>query len=120
MTRPSWSVEHWQRESRHRFRCSIGHKPTKKIGRLIEVGDSEVDLIQKGIQQAEPHVKDPHLIAIVIVSRCGIICSVDEQAFPYFKNKKLYPKKFPRPSIYSGKSNENLLCDQKILGVCKG
>ena len=56
---------------------------------------------------------DAHIIALQVSSRARIICSVDNKAFPYFKNKidgkNLYPKGHRRPRIFSSKDNKDLL-----------
>jgi hypothetical protein len=52
---------------------------------------------------------DQHIIAIVIVGRCDIICSKDGNSYPFFQNSRLYPKRFRRPSIYNGLGSRSIL-----------
>ena len=79
--------------------------------KAIKLDDNEVDTSQKEIEGkiTNPAFNDPHIIAIVIVGRCGLICSKDKSAHEFFKQKDLYPKRFRRPSIYSSLRNKNLL-----------
>ncbi len=93
-----------------------------KAKKIVTVGDDRVDEQQRDVQAVVEHrdFDDPHLIAIIIVSGCRLICSSDSRAYPFFKDGKLYPKHAQRPKIYSGhSSNIDLLCDENIVAVCK-
>lgn len=52
---------------------------------------------------------DQHIIAIVIEGNCEIICSRDSNAYPFFKDRSLYPRRFKRPDIYSGLGSSSIL-----------
>jgi hypothetical protein len=86
-----------------------------------EVDEKRVDEKQAELEKLVNHKNfdDPHIIAIIIVSGCQIICSTDDRAYPFFKMKELYPKNFTRPKIYSGLNNKDLLCDENIVDACK-
>lgn len=97
-------------------------KEIQTAGKLIQLKDSEVDLVQKDLKIQEPSKKfdDPHLIAIAIVSNCKIICTCDDKATKYIRNKKFYSPQSLRPSIFTGKKNNHkLLCAKNITGMCK-
>ena len=81
-----------------------------------EVDDIEVDLYKK-VQHRD--FDDAHIIAIIIVSGCKLICSDDSRAYSFFKNRALYPNHFALPRIYSKSSNVNLLNDHYIVGNCR-
>ncbi len=89
--------------------------------KLVKIDDQSVDNEQARLESIIEHsdYDDYHIIAIIIVSGCKLICSKDSRAYPYFKNRTLYPKKFERPRIYSNSSNANLLCDRLIADCCK-
>jgi len=57
---------------------------------------------------------DPHLPAIVIVTKCRLICSTDIRSIPYVTNPKMYPKKFVVPKYYQSRKDEKLLIDSNI------
>ncbi len=67
----------------------------------------EIDQQEQRIIRATSDSKfdDQHIIAIQVVSKAPVICSLDKQAHPFFKNKNLYPKKHPLPLIYTCKKN---------------
>lgn len=92
----------------------------KRKRKAIEVNSQAVDTRQQEIERLLEHrdFNDSHVIAIVIVSRCRLICSCDRRAHPFFKMSILYPKHFKRPKIYTGINCKDLLCDQYIVGEC--
>lgn len=57
---------------------------------------------------------DPHLPAIVTVSKCRLICSDDKRSIPYVTASYMYPKRFAVPSYYTGAKDSHLLVDRNI------
>lgn len=76
----------------------------RKKGKAELLDKQKVDHIEKTVIQKTngQNFNDHHIIAIVIVGKCNIICSKDSNAYAFFKEKKLYPKGFKRPKIYNG------------------
>lgn len=87
-----------------------------KMRRTIPLDDGEVDKWQDQVVKAvnARRFDDPHLVAIVIVSRSRLVCTDDTRAMKYLHMKKLYPDKMKAPKIYSRKSNADLLVDENI------
>lgn len=83
----------------------------KECYKVIVVDKDSVDqnerLLLKGKKSKQ--FNDCHLIVIVIVSRCRIICSNDRKSFRFLKDSSLYPASIRPPSIYSKSSNSPLL-----------
>ena len=69
--------------------------------------DEEADKIASAV--VDSRFNDPHILAIVIVGRCKIVCSADEVLHVFLQDKSLYPKGFPRPKIYTGLSSAGIL-----------
>ena len=94
----------------------------RKQGRVIVLNDEKVDEVQKQVQKIEtdPNFNDAHIIAIVIASRCRVVCTGDKKSYPFLKKKSLYPKNFPRPGIYQGLGQRTLIANKNIQGVCLG
>lgn len=92
----------------------------RKAGLAYEADEASVDLVEQEICEKTYHTdfNDQAIIAIVIVSRCRLICSNNERHFPFFKECSLYPRHFKRPRIYTGRRNIDLLNDKHILGKC--
>lgn len=62
---------------------------------------------------------DQHLVAIIIVSRIRLICTLDKESHPHLKNNKLYPKGIRKPKIYSKLEHSHLLINKNIVGICR-
>lgn len=93
----------------------------RKQGRVVELDDTLVDDEQKRVaaREKDNDFDDPHLIAMVVVAKCKIICTNDKRAHKFIRKKNLYPKGVCRPSIYSSSKNSNLLNKHNVVGVCK-
>lgn len=93
----------------------------KKAGKIVEIEDAQVDAMQQNLEAyvSNPDFDDAHLIGIVTVSGCLLICTNDKRAIPYLKRTDLYPRGTTRPKIYSSHRNKRLLTDAHIAEVCK-
>jgi predicted nucleic acid-binding protein len=80
---------------------------------LETVDDEEIKLKTKKVHR---DFDDPHIVAMVIVSKCRLICTQEERAIPFFKDEEriLYPKRFPKPKIYHHSGNVDLLTERNI------
>ena len=92
----------------------------RRKGSVIELSDEEVDNVQEEVRgkETDPDFDDPHIIAIVIVSKCQVVCTTDTKLHPFLKKRSLYPKGSSRPKIYSGLHQKTLISDNNIVGVC--
>ena len=92
----------------------------RKAGQVHEVDDESVDAEQQTIERKTQHThfNDQAIVAIVIVSSCRFICSSDQNAYPFFKLKSLYPSRFKPPIIYSKHKHKALLNHRHIIGKC--
>ena len=90
-------------------------------GHLVEVDDKEVDRLALTIRKKvlEPDFDDEHLVALVIVSGCRVVCTDDKRADKYLRQKALYPKQVKRPSIYRYEEHQSLCCKKYITGKCR-
>lgn len=85
----------------------------KDKGIAIPINDNAVDLKEIEILGIVPlgTFNDHHLVAIVIVSRCLLVCTMDNAAIPFMKDRRLYPRGCPRPKFYT---NRNILLLERI------
>lgn len=92
----------------------------KKAGQVHEADDERVDAVQEEISRGNcpSSFNDQAIVAIVIVSRCRLVCSNDKSSFPFLTCSALYPKGFKRPRIYTGRRNIALLNHKHIRGKC--
>ena len=94
----------------------------ERQGKLIRLNDAAVDAFAL---KAKAKVKskvfnDEHLVGIVSVSRCRVICTDDKAAIPFLTRRDLYeivPMKPPK--IYSKNSHAHLCSGKSIVSVCR-
>lgn len=93
----------------------------KKAGKAIYIPNDIVDKQEEIVNAmiVHPDFDDPHLVALLRVSKCKLICSLDKRAFPYFRHSQFFRLAADRPRIYSSITNASLLCDRHIADICK-
>ncbi|KJU82822.1 hypothetical protein MBAV_004985 [Candidatus Magnetobacterium bavaricum] len=93
----------------------------KSKRKALEVPAEDVDKHENYVNKfvKNPSFNDAHLVAIIRVSRCKIICTEDDKAIPFIKENNLYPKGCEVPKIYAYKFHEDMLCDSNIVNFCK-
>lgn len=93
----------------------------KKKGKAICVEKELVDREQERIEKeiTDKDFDDPHLPAIVIVSKCKVICSCDTRSIKFVTLPQLYPKGIDVPKYYTSKRNIDLLSDKYIHNCYK-
>lgn len=92
--------------------------------RTVHVPDQEVDHEQNEIDRFYSHSKfdDSHLVAIILVSRCRLLCSLDKNSHPFITSNQFYDGRHPsvkKPKIYSSRKHIGLLVGKNIASICK-
>lgn len=96
-----------------------------KKRRTIQIPAATVDPIAAALKEKFPEsaFDDEHLVALLIASRCGVVCTNDNPAISYLKRPDLFSD-YPgvqRPKIYRGhKSHIKLCCDRYVVEICRG
>ena len=87
----------------------------------ISVPNQEVDFMtDKATKQiTHPDFDDQHLVGLLLASKCKLICSKDERAYPYFKHPDFFAPASNRPKIYTSKRTEFLLSERHIAKICQ-
>lgn len=69
----------------------------RKRRKTIQIPDTEVDPIaaQLKLKITDPNFNDEHLVALVIASRCCVVCTDDNVAIAYLKRSDLFPDDYP-------------------------
>ena len=94
----------------------------ERKGRLFEVCGRCVNEIAAELKTAvtDPGFDDEHIVALVIVSRCRVVCTEEVRAIPFFKRTDLYPHGSTPPLIYRDKRNSSIVRNAaNITGVCR-
>jgi hypothetical protein len=84
-------------------------------GRAIHINDDAVDAAQRVIEGKinDARCDDPHIIALLATSNCGLLCSRDGRSFRYVKDPALYHRHHVGVRIYTGRRNVDLLVPQR-------
>lgn len=97
----------------------------REIDKAI-VGDKEnIDQLESEVEEkvSDDDFDDPHLVAIVIDTKCRVICSEDASSVEFVKKSELYPKGVSVPVYYTGSQNSDLLTekyiDDSLKPLCK-
>lgn len=88
----------------------------KDYKKAINFPDDQIDEYQKKyeIKIKDKDFDDPHLPAIVLVSKCRLVCTRDLRSQPFVTSSDNYPKRFHTPKYYTGRKDEYLLCNSII------
>ena len=93
----------------------------KEVGKVVEGDKLKIDETQERILRICDDIDfdDPHLTAIVYITKCRVICSEDSRSIQYVTNRKFYPPGFNIPVYYTSKTNSDLLCDKYVDSTLK-
>lgn len=93
----------------------------ERRGKTVRLDKAAVDKIAKALKKERPErdFDDEHLVAIVIVSGCRVVCTKDKRAHPYLKMDALYPKPAKKPKIFDSSKTAKLCCDKNMAPVCR-
>jgi predicted nucleic acid-binding protein len=89
--------------------------------KVYQVSADEVDKTEAKLINDFPDTKinDHHLAAIVINSKCHIVCTYDNGACSFLKDPSVYPRGINKPKIYKSIHNADLIDDRHIVKCCK-
>ncbi|MBC7552878.1 MAG: hypothetical protein H7257_02755 [Taibaiella sp.] len=92
----------------------------RKAGKAVYVNDADVDAEAQRLASLlqHPDFDDAHLVALLRVSGCRLICSLDSRAYPYFTHNMFFEGSSKKPKIYTGSRNKELLADKYIVSIC--
>ena len=92
-----------------------------RMGKLVKLPAASVDKYAAALKTKIPDADfdDEHIVALVALSKCCVVCTWDKRAFRYLKRKDIYPKGVKPPKIYQWKSNARLCCDDHVVTACR-
>jgi predicted nucleic acid-binding protein len=90
-------------------------------GKLIRMPTGQVNTYaaQLKVMVRDRDFDDEHIVALVAISRCCVVCTDDKRSFSYLKRRDLYPAGMKPPKIYGSARNADLCCDKHIVDVCR-
>lgn len=110
---------HYRGELRKTFKYFGIMTELNRQGRISRIHDGQVDAAQQIVEDMidDPRCDDPHLIAIIRVSGCRLICSNDRRADRYLKDHRLYNNRNSVPKIFRNSSHRHLLNRRNIVAL---
>ena len=90
-------------------------------GKTVQMPTDKVDQTAGRLKKKVPEdaFDDEHIVALVIVSKCRIVCTGDGRSLPYLKRRDLYPTGVKRPKVYSSARNADLCCPRNVIDICR-
>jgi len=93
--------------------------------RAAHISNVTVDTIAAELKLKFPARKfnDEHIVALVIASRCRVVCTHDRTAIDYLKRPDVFAgyAGVKRPKIFRGYKNHfSMCCDRNIVQACLG
>lgn len=94
-------------------------KELKNFNKIHFFSNEVVSNVESQIKEIEKDADfdDPHIIALLIVSRATVLCSDDSRMFKYVHKIREYDKLAHPPKIYTTQYHEpqdDILCDENI------
>jgi hypothetical protein len=91
----------------------------QRRGKIVSFDDSQVDAAASFAKSVGSRdLDDEHLIGLVAVSGCMVVCLDDPRAHTYLKNRALYRPTVRPPKIFSSSRNKNLLGRRYSAACC--
>ena len=83
----------------------------KRRRQAVEIGGDLVDLREHEVRELTDAggLNDHHIVALLGVSGCRLLCTRNTRHARFFKDRSLYPDG-KRPKIYGSARNSDLLC----------
>ena len=88
----------------------------RKAGKFVEINEQLIDINADQLKKncTDDDFDDEHIVAILNVSGCKLVCTKDTSSMMYIKRKDFYSD-HKAPRIYSSAKNKNLLRANNIV-----
>lgn len=92
----------------------------RKANKILFIDSNKVDSMEISVSsQAGVACDDPHIIAILGVSGCELVCSVDVRSYSFIRKTKSYCGTKNKVKIYSRFQNRHLLPNKSAVDKMK-
>ena len=94
-----------------------------KQRKTVQIPAATVDPIALALKAKFPEAEfdDEHIVALVIASRCRVVCTNDNPAISYLDGPMYSPTiKVSSVQIFRGhKDHKKLCCDKHVVAICR-
>lgn len=92
----------------------------EKMGKIIRKPEADVDEEESLVKVIEPDrdFDDPHLVALIRLTGCRLICVRDPRSHKFLLATYLYRSSKDRPKLYTGAKRNSTLLITKNIGAC--
>ena len=93
----------------------------EKRGKIVRTSDQKVEMEEAMVKKIEPtkDFDDPHLVALVRLTGCRLICIRDTRAHRFLTAEVFYRSTKDRPRLYTRLKNQSLLCSNNVAPCCR-
>jgi hypothetical protein len=90
----------------------------KKVGKCVEIDTKKIDKNENQLKEicTDADFNDEHIVAILNISGCKLVCTKGSKAMPYIKRKEFYSDQKIR-KIYSSAKNKDLLSKTNVVDL---
>ncbi|MGA7235229.1 MAG: hypothetical protein WBY44_06105 [Bryobacteraceae bacterium] len=91
-----------------------------RVRRAVKVDTKSVDdrAMELKIRVPDEEFDDEHIVALIGLSKCCLVCTDDLRSLPYLKRKDLYPRGVKPPYIYRSLTDKKHCCAKLIVEIC--
>ncbi len=91
-----------------------------KIRRAVEIPKKAVDDRAAELKRLVPDddFDDEHIVALIGISGCRLVCTGDKRSLPYLRRRDLYPQGVRIPTVYRSQVDQRHCCDGLIADIC--
>jgi hypothetical protein len=91
-----------------------------KARRAVRIDTRAVDdlAVKLKIKVPDKNFDDEHIVALVGLSRCCLVCTDDTKSLPYIRRSDLYPPGVKVPYIYRSLKHRKHCCSRLLVEVC--
>jgi hypothetical protein len=93
----------------------------ERRGKIVRRSDADVDADEMAVKRVEPanDFDDPHLVALVRLTGCRLICIRDPRSHRFLRAPRFYRTARDRPKLYTRPKNIALLGPHNLAACCK-
>jgi len=88
----------------------------RRYGKVHVAQQDEVDARERVVRETlrDPQFNDQHIVAILLVTGCRLVCTADKQSHKFIANREFFPNARNRPRFYGGRKDKRVLCSRNI------